>query len=70
MFIRLNLKDYGRMDIGIVFRKLFADIYTRIIKIYLWRGELAHDVYSNIYIHPVVCVLIRVECPVHTEQLT
>ena len=27
MFIRLNLKDYGLVDVGIVIRKLFADVY-------------------------------------------
>jgi hypothetical protein len=27
MFIRLNLKDYGRANVGVVFLKLFVDIY-------------------------------------------
>jgi len=38
--------------------------------IYLCCGELTHEICPNIYIHPVGWVLIRVECPVHIEQLT
>ena len=68
MFIRLNLKDYGLVDVRVIFRKLFAYMYF--YDFFLWFGELTHEVCPNIYVHPVGCVLIRVECPVHTEQLT
>jgi len=27
MFIRLNLKDYGLVDVRVIFRKLFAYMY-------------------------------------------
>jgi len=45
-------------------------LQTYIIMIYLCCGELTHEICPNIYIHPVGWVLIRVECPVHIEQLT
>jgi hypothetical protein len=54
MFISLNLKDYGLAVVGVVFRKLFADIHFD----FLWCGELAHEVCLYIYVHPIGCVLI------------